>query len=90
MVEMEQKAVTAITEQYFKNLPSEQRAEIMSEISEKTNSAASILGRARVNSTARVVRDLFPNGDYDFSNQDHRSAVGRALVDLKYADSESE
>ena len=97
LVEMEQKAVTSIMEQYFKNVPPEDRAEIIAEVSERTNMAAKFWGGVsnitrgvyEGERTARVVRELFPNGDYDFANQDHRIAVGRALVDLKYADNES-
>jgi hypothetical protein len=34
-----------------------------------------------------VIGDLFPNGDYDFANEAHRIALGKAMIDFQYGES---
>jgi hypothetical protein len=83
LVELEQRRVTELTEEYFSMNPNADRDAIMRRVG-GANDPNWLLEQAMDQDVREALRREFERGDYDVSNEAHRVRLGKALVNLVY------
>jgi hypothetical protein len=83
LVELEQRRVTELTEDYFAANPEADRDAILGRV-DRANDPKWFLEQVMDQDVREALRREFERGDYDVSNEAHRVRLGKALVDIVY------
>jgi len=87
LVEREQALVQQHLDADLAKLPAAERAEVTAEVSRLINLEGVerlIADQVADGGVRDAVNRAFPKGGFDFSNQRHREALGKAMIDLRY------